>query len=211
MKNDDPIDVNTQNGDDPTERSFWEANWQNGTTGWDIGFASPPIVEYMQSFQNKDAAILIPGCGNAYEAVSLVAQGFTNITLIDIAPKAVENLKISFGDHPAVKVYCEDFFQHEGAYDLMIEQTFFCAIPPVMRTAYVIKTAELLKQGGKLAGVLFDRTFEKQGPPFGGFADEYKLLFEPYFEISKMERCYNSIAPRRDKELFIEMHNMKLK
>lgn len=191
------------------DQSFWETNWQNGTTGWDIGFASPPIVGYMQSFPNKDAAILIPGCGNAYEAVSLVAQGFTNITLIDIAPKAVEKLKRSFDNHPAVKVYCEDFFQHEGAYDLMLEQTFFCAIPPVMRSAYAVKAADLLRNSGKLAGVLFDRMFEKEGPPFGGSADEYKPLFEPFFEITKMERCYNSIEPRKGYELFIEMHRKK--
>ncbi|MBP6047706.1 MAG: hypothetical protein KA530_11585, partial [Ferruginibacter sp.] len=55
----------------PLDREYWDAQWQNKTTGWDIGHASPAITEYMAQYKNKDAAILIPGCGNAYEAVFL--------------------------------------------------------------------------------------------------------------------------------------------
>lgn len=199
----------TGNHDDPREGSFWESRWQQGTTGWDLGVASPPIVKYMHAYSNKEAAILIPGCGNAYEAAHLIQEGFTNITLLDIAPKPVEKLRKVFGGNPSVRLLCEDFFQHEGHYDLMIEQTFFCAIPPAMRADYVAKAADLLSGGGILMGVLFNRMFDKEGPPFGGLAGEYRELFEPLFEISKMEICDNSIAPRKDTELFIEMKSRK--
>jgi 2-keto-3-deoxy-6-phosphogluconate aldolase len=64
-------------------------------TGWDLGKASPAITHYMTQYRDKKAAILIPGCGNAYETEFLIDHGFTNITLIDIAPKAVEALKKS--------------------------------------------------------------------------------------------------------------------
>ena len=184
---------------------FREAKWQSQSTGWDIGQPSPAIVEYMLEYSKKDAPILIPGCGNAYEAEFLVENGFTNITLIDIAPKAIELLTEKFINTSEVTIICGDFFQHQGNYDLMIEQTFFCAIPPNKREEYAEKTASLLNESGKIIGVLFNTTFEKEGPPFGGCISDYMVIFEPYFTIKTMEACYNSIAPRAHSEVFIHL------
>lgn len=185
------------------DQSFWNFLWENKETGWDIGYASPAITEYMKQYPRKNDAVLIPGCGNAYEAEYLVKNEFSNITLVDIAPKAVEALKGKFSSSPQVKVLCEDFFQHKGSYDLMIEQTFFCAHQPARRKEYAEKAASLLKKNGKIIGLLFNKFFEKQGPPFGGDTHEYKTLFEPYFIIKTMENCYNSILPRENSEVFI--------
>ena len=60
----------------------------------------------------------------------------------------------------------------------------------------------ILKPGGKIAGVLFNRNFDG-GPPFGGNKSEYEKLFAEKFTINTMEECYNSIEPRKDKEVFI--------
>lgn len=185
------------------DKSFWNSHWENRDTGWDIGYVSPAIAGYMQQYENKNAAILIAGCGNAYEAGFLVENGFTDITLVDIAPKAVELLKEKFKGKPQVKVLCEDFFQHKGEYDLMIEQTFFCAIPPGRRNEYAEKAASVLKKNGKVIGLLFNKIFEKEGPPFGGNTLEYKMVFRPYFKIKTMSDCYKSIPPRAGSEVFI--------
>ncbi len=191
--------------EEPLDLLFWDTRWRQKDTGWDIGYASPAITAYMSQYRNKDAAILIPGCGNAYEAGYLAENGFTNITLLDIAPAAVEMLKEKFINHKQIRVLQDDFFQHEGKYDLMIEQTFFCAIPPARRKEYAAKAASLLNKEGKVIGVLFDKVFEKQGPPFGGCSCEYKPIFEPYFTIKTMIECYNSIPPRAGSELFINL------
>jgi len=191
--------------DQPLDSNYWEAQWQNKTTGWNIGHAAPVITQYMAQYENKNAAILIPGCGNAYEAEFLLANGFTNITLMDIAPKAVELLQNKFKGRTEVTVLCEDYFHHNGNYDLIIEQTFFCAIPPARRKEYAEKAAALLNQKGKIIGVLFDKKFDKPGPPFGGCPCEYKPVFEPHFHIAKMEECYNSIAARAGSEVFIQL------
>jgi methyl halide transferase len=183
--------------------AYWNARWQNGETGWDIGYAAPAITEYMNQQTNKRLSILIPGCGNAYEAGWLAGNGFANITLIDIAPEAVTNLKKKFAGETKIKIICGDFFEHTGNYDLVIEQTFFCALQPEQRNAYVQKTASLLNGNGKIAGLLFNRAFEKEGPPFGGTVEEYRLVFEPYFNIQALETCYNSIPSRKGNELFI--------
>lgn len=67
------------------DKTYWEQRYQNGETGWDIGYASPQIIDYFNSINTKEASILIPGCGNAHEAKELLKLGFTNISLIDIA------------------------------------------------------------------------------------------------------------------------------
>jgi SAM-dependent methyltransferase len=186
-------------------QAFWNERWQSGLTGWDVGYASPTIAEFMRQYPDKNAAILIAGCGNAYEAEFLVAQGFTNITLVDIAPEAVARLQMKFDDAAQVKVICADFFTHQGHYDLMLEQTFFCAIPPARRGEYVQHAASLLNDQGKLAGLLFDTDFGREGPPFGGSEAEYQALFAPCFTTKVMAPCYNSIPPRAGSELFIHL------
>ncbi len=94
-----------------------------------------------------------------------------------------------------------DFFEYEGEFDVVMEQTFFCALPPAKREAYVEKMHELIVAGGTLAGLLFDIPLD-QGPPFGGDIERYHGLFSKHFEIKTMEACYNSIQPREGRELF---------
>jgi methyl halide transferase len=64
---------------------------------------------------------------------------------------------------------------------------------------------ELLAPDGKLVGVLFNRSFEEQGPPFGGSKNEYEPLFAKEFILKNFEPCYNSVIKRKDSELFINL------
>lgn len=184
------------------DQEYWNNKWEKSQIGWDIGSASTAISEYFLQVDNKDLKILIPGCGNAHEAELLLGEGFKNITLLDIAPKACELISKKFSSDE-VETVCEDFFGHSGKYDLIVEQTFFCALDPILREEYVKKTHELLAENGKIIGVLFNRDFGKPIPPFGGTEEEYRNLFKKKFEIRTLERCYNSIKPRKNAEFFI--------
>lgn len=188
----------------PLDAAYWEAQYKAKATGWDLGKVSPPLQTYVDRIENKNRAILIPGCGNSYEAAYLLEQGFTNITVIDIAPTPVADLKEKFKNNPNIQIILGDFFEHQGKYDLIIEQTFFCALPPTMRQKYVWKIHQLLADQGILAGLLFNRTFEIS-PPFGGSKEEYEMLFAVAFDFLKMDVCPNSIAPRANSELFFEL------
>ena len=190
--------------DKPLDQAYWDAQYKAKATGWDLGTVSPPIQELIDTIEDKNSAILIPGGGNSYEAEYLLRQGFTNITVIDIAPTLIEVLQQKFVNHPNVKIILGDFFEHQGQYDLIIEQTFFCALPPTMRPKYVWKMHQLLAPKGKIAGLLFNREFE-EGPPFGGNKVEYINLFSGAFTILKMDVCANSVVPRANSELFIEL------
>lgn len=185
------------------DKNYWNERYLQGTTGWDIGYASIPLVEYFNQLKNKDLKILIPGCGNAYEAEYLVENGFKNVFLIDWSEIALNNFKKKVHNIPDNHLFCEDFFEHNGSYDLIIEQTFFCAINPSERKHYAEKVHELLAQGGKLVGVLFDDPLFDDHPPFGGNKEEYEKYFKPYLEFKVFERAYNSIEPRKGRELFM--------
>jgi SAM-dependent methyltransferase len=187
----------------PLDQTYWENQYQANTTGWDLGEVSPPIKSYIDTLKDKNIRILIPGCGNTYEAEYLLEQEFTNVTVIDIAPTLVANLKTKFKDNPNINIVLGDFFEHQGEYDLIIEQTFFCALPPTMRQKYVWKMHQLIAKEGKISGLLFNRAFES-GPPFGGSKEEYTLLFNASFDFQKIEVCQNSATPRAGSELFIE-------
>lgn len=189
---------------------FWNERYRNCQTGWDLQAVSPPIAAYVDGIENKEISILIPGCGNAHEAEYLLEKGFKNVTLVDIAEEAVKRLQQKFSQKP-IQIIHSDFFHHTGSYDLMLEQTFFCAINPALRKKYVTHTYDLLKENGVLAGLLFNCNFEKQGPPFGGNKEEYLNLFEPYFSIQKMATATNSAKPRSGNELFIELAKKQIK
>lgn len=188
-------------------KNYWDNRYQTNNTQWDIGQVAPPIQEFIDSITDKNAKILIPGCGNCYEAIYLLQQGFSAITLIDIAPTLVDSLQEKFKNDPEIQVILGDFFEHQGSYDYILEQTFFCALAPQNRTLYVSKMKELLAPKGVLFGLLFDREFES-GPPFGGSINEYKNLFESDFKIIKLEKSRNSIQPRANAEAFIHFQKI---
>lgn len=181
---------------------FWEARWQAGTTGWDIGAVSPPIQAFIDGLTNKDIRILIPGAGRAYEAQYLHQKGFTQVYVCDWAESAFVALRQGQTDFPADHLLIADFFQLELKVDLILEQTFFCAIQPGMRPDYVKQAAHLLRPAGEIAGLFFAREFPFKGPPFGGSREEYEALFKPHFDILQLEIATNSIKPRQGRELF---------
>ncbi len=182
-------------------KDYWNNRYEAKETGWDLKTISPPLKAYIDQLTDKNMRILIPGCGSGYEAEYLLKQGFQDVTVIDFAPLAVEKMKCSMSDHQTIKIVCADFFTHSSEYDLILEQTFFCALDPSLRTKYVQKMSELLSENGKLVGLLFGVEFKKN-PPFGGNREEYLDLFSNKFKINLLEPCYNSVKPRQGNELF---------
>ncbi len=180
---------------------YWQSRYENNQAGWDLGAASQPIVEYVNQLTNKELKILIPGCGNAHEAEYLFKNGFKNVSVIDIALAPLENFKHRVPDFPNSKLINGDIFDLNLQFDLIIEQTLFCAIDPTLREQYIQKVHQLLEPEGKFVGLLFNREFDA-GPPFGGNKEEYMTYFSPYFQRVQMENCHNSVLQRRGTELF---------
>lgn len=184
-------------------KEYWEDRYKKNQIGWDVGIITTPLKTYVDQWHDKTAAILIPGAGNGHEFDYLISQGFTDVYIVDIAKRPLDNIRKR---HPEIdkKYFIEaDFFDINKQFDLIIEQTFFCALNPKLRNHYAEQMLKLLKPKGTLAGVLFNFPRTNEGPPFGGSIEEYTNLFSEKFSIKTLEKCHNSIKPRTAKELFI--------
>ncbi len=193
------------------DQQYWQNKYLDKNTGWDIGNISTPLKVYIDQIKDKSLKILIPGAGNAYEAQYLYINGFQNVFLLDWAKEPLVHFQERVPDFPKNQLIQKDFFEYSNDFDLIIEQTFFCALNPSKRVDYVNHMHQLLKDGGKLVGLFFNRTFEKEGPPFGGSANEYLKLFTDRFKIAVLEECYNSIEPRKGSELFFIFKKLERK
>lgn len=189
---------------------FWQSRYEQGDTGWDIGYVSPPIKHYIDSKlhdADKNLSILIAGAGNGYEARYLHELGFNQVTVVDFAQMPLDNLAKNVPTFNKNHLLKSDFFkldEKKHQFDLSIEQTFFCAIDPMKRAEFVRKTHALLKPRGRLVGVLWDCDFAEEQPPFGGSRAEYQKLFAEYFEFVTFSDCTNSHPKRQGRELFID-------
>jgi len=182
---------------------FWNDLYEKKDTGWDIGYASPALMHYIEKITDKTVSILIPGAGNSHEGEYLFSKGYKNITLLDCSPIAKENFLKRIPSFPEDQFIVGDFFEHKQQYEVVMEQTFFCALHPSLRKQYAQKMDELITDEGILVGLLFDDRLNEEHPPFGGTKEEYEDYFAPYFSDISISKCYNSIPQRDGRELFI--------
>ena len=188
------------------EKIYWTNRYKNENTGWDIGYPSTPLKEYIDQLRDKTISILIPGAGNAYEAEYLIRQGFNNVFILDISEFPLKEFQKRNPNFPKNQLICEDFFKHEGKYDLILEQTFFCSMVPTdeNRINYARHMSHLLNKKGKLVGLWFNiplnEDLEKR--PFGGDKELYLAYIGPYFTVKSFEKSYNSISQRSGNEFF---------
>lgn len=190
------------------DEAYWSQRYAQQETGWDTGGITAPLKAYVDQLTDKNSTILIPGAGNAHEAEYLFKAGFPNVFVCDLAIEPLQNLSARCPGFPKTQLLHANFFDVQHTFDLVIEQTFFCAIDPSLRPAYYAKMAELLKPGGRLVGLMFSKVGDGP-PPFGGSKEEYLgyIQAEP-FRIHTFEDCYNSIKPREGRELFVNLQRL---
>ena len=182
---------------------FWSQRYADGTTGWDVGQVTTPLKEYIDQLEDKSIEILIPGAGNSYEGEYLWRKGFRNVKIVDISQAPLDNIAKRVPDFPSDHLIHANFFDLKGSFDLILEQTFYCALDPSLRPEYERKMTELIRPGGTLAGVYFRFPLTEEGPPFGGSIEEYENRFSEHFDIRVLEDCRNSIPPRMGREAFM--------
>jgi SAM-dependent methyltransferase len=189
---------------DELDQEYWEQRYSQNQTQWDVGEITPPLKSYIDQLEDHSLQILVPGGGNGYEAEYLHQNGFLNVYLLDIAATPLRNFQERVPTFPQHHLLHQNFFKvTPNQYDLVLEQTFFCALPRNLRATYARQVFDILKPGGKLVGVLFSEEFVAAGPPFGGSAMEYQAYFEPYFQFRHFAACSNSVKPRQGRELFL--------
>lgn len=186
--------------------SYWSNRYKGSEAPWDLEYISRPLKEYFDQLQDKNLKILVPGAGPGHEVSYLYSRGFQKVYFMDFSDLACRLFEQNNPDFPKKNILSEDFFHHRGKYDLIVEQTFFCAFEPseAMRTKYADQMYNLLKPGGKLVGLWwsFPLDANQEDPPYGGSYKEYKIYFSEKFATLILEACYNSEPDRMGKELF---------
>lgn len=190
----------------PTEgytKDDWQHHYETDDLRWDLEGVSPPFARLWENNELLPGKAIIPGCGRGHEVLYLAERGF-EVTAVDFAEGAVALLTQNLRDRGLeAEVLFQDFFElssdYDQRFDLMLEQTFFCAITPSLRLRYVDTAARLLKSGGLLVG-LFYETNEEGGPPFNTTYEDVQSHFSRRFTVERLEKAAHSIERRKDKE-----------
>ena len=191
----------------------WEQSYREQDTPWDLGEASPPLIEVLNSGEIKlpmGETALVPGCGYGHDAEALRRFGL-EVTGLDLAPTALKAAEKLYGE--AIRWMEGDFLDTsvtpENSVDMIFEHTCFCAINPEQRRNYVTSAKHWLAPGGFLLGVFFTdpppREDGAAGPPFGVSLDELHGLFGESFTITRSRSPDRSHPDRLGREVIIEM------
>lgn len=153
---------------DPALADFWEQRYRNGTTPWDAG-GVPAAVQDLVASQSATQAgaprVLVPGCGNAWEARHLCELGW-DVLALDFSEAAVAGAAQIMGPWRD-RLMLADFFSFaaDAPFDIIYERAFLCALPRHRWPDYAARCADLLRPGGRLAGFFYFGG-EPKGPPF---------------------------------------------
>ena len=189
---------------------FWNQLYIDKNTGWDIGRSTPIFVNWSKTLNSK-LKILIPGCGNCYDGIYLSKQNH-NVYALDFSENVIDEIiKKSNEEKVSLKAICDDYFlfnqSYNNKFDILLEYTFFCAIPINMRELYVEKAFNVLKPGGQLVAIFIpiSKKTKKEGPPFYVDLDKTLKMFEKYFVVESIDMEPQSIKQRIGNEAFVKM------
>lgn len=163
----------------PEHPDFWDKRFGEGTTPWNAGGVPRALMDYVAHAKDKPRT-LIPGCGHAWEAAWLAAQGW-DVTALDFSAAAIDTARQQLGEWPG-QLVCGDFFSFEpiAPYEAIYERAFLCALPRKLWENYGRRMHDLLTPGGRLIGFFFLRD-EPKGPPFGITQEALDALLSPWF------------------------------
>jgi SAM-dependent methyltransferase len=162
---------------DSSRPDFWDTRFRGGVTPWDA--AGVPLFLYKWIENKKPCRVLIPGCGSGYEVRAFAERGH-DVLAIDFSDAALDAARRELGEL-ADRVRKADFFSFDaGAFDLVYERAFLCALPRRMWPQWATRVAELLRPGGELAGFFYFDDNER-GPPFGVAPHALKVRLQDRF------------------------------
>lgn len=189
-----------------------ESHWskvyrQESTPGWDLGGPAEALKDMMPRLKITRCRVLVLGCGDGHDA-AFFAQAGHFVTAVDISPLAIERAKKLYGHMENITFVEADLFklprEMDGAFDIVFEQTCYCAINPTRRQELVKVWNRVLTTEGHLMGVFFAME-KRQGPPFGGSEWELRQRLKSSYLPIFWGRWQASVPRRQGKEFFVYM------
>ena len=147
----------------------WDANYEHGTAGWDLGRPTPVFQRLLTSQLLIPGRMIVLGAGRGHDAREFARHGF-QVTAVDFSSEAVREMhRLASPDAP-VETLQHDIFTLpdtlDQSFDYVLEYTCFCAIDPNRRPEYADLVRRLLKPDGIYIDLAFPLDGRKGGPPF---------------------------------------------
>ena len=202
----------------PSESDYWSKAYNEDGGKWDLGEGHPKLQSSIcalaeKNSWSKDSKVIVPGAGRGQDVITLAEH--SSVVALDFAVEAKAEFESLHSKNPHFKnvdYVLADVFQYfktleSGSVDAVFEHTFFCAIDPAMRSAYVSEVKRVLKPG---VGVWFGIFFlleDPMGPPFAVTQWELREFSrrKPELDIIDWERIEEGPSRRRKKELWAVM------
>ena len=182
----------------PEDVAAWRQRWQEGNTPWNLGQPAPELVTVLSSWRPV-GRVLVPGCGHGHEVSLLQDLGWDAVGL-DVAPEA---LAAARQRDPRPQWHCGDVLnpplRWQATFDLVLEHTCFCALPPRCRETYGQAVTDLLQSGGNFLGLFWCHS-RPDGPPFGSTPQELKTCFGRALRLITLRQARHSVEDRCGEE-----------
>ncbi|MGZ3690688.1 MAG: class I SAM-dependent methyltransferase [Pseudobdellovibrio sp.] len=173
--------------------------------GWNLNQPAEAFKDMLPRLKLPKSRVLVLGAGEGHDA-ALFAQAGHVVTAVDFSKEAIARGQKKYGHLSNLTFHESNIFdlpqEWNFSFDLVVEHTCFCAIPPEQRNNAVRLYRRLLHEEGQLMAVFF--TMEKRsGPPFGATEWEIRKRTEQGFHYLFWGRIRNSLEKRMGRELFV--------
>ncbi|MEZ4286600.1 MAG: Smr/MutS family protein [Polyangiales bacterium] len=183
----------------------WRARWEKNETGWDIGVSAPALSEWIERDRIHKKRVFVGGCGAGHDLYTL-AKADNDVVGVDLSSIARDRYlerRTKYREH--VTFLIGDFFTIpiDGLFEAAWDYTFFCAIDPEQRDAWVRRVHSLLAPDGILAMLvfpIFDADQGYRGPPWPMSVDLVTKALGGWFSVREVLEPSKSHPSRVGKE-----------
>jgi SAM-dependent methyltransferase len=171
--------------------------------GWNLNGPAEAFKDMLPRLKLPKSRILVLGCGEGHDAAFFAKAGHV-VTGVDFSAEAIARGQKKYAQVDGLSFVHSNIFDLPSdwnhSFDIVIEHTCFCAIPPDQRDELVRLYRRMLHEEGQLMGVFFAME-KRHGPPYGSTEWELRKRTEAHFQYLFWGRLRNSI--RLGRELFV--------
>lgn len=176
-----------------------------GQPGWDLQAPAPAFIDMLPRLKMPKSRVLVLGCGEGHDA-ALFAEAGHVVTAVDFSAEGIKRGQEKYKHLSNLHFFQENIFnlpqEWNHSFDLVVEHTCFCAIPPNQRKNLVKIWRRMLHEEGQIMAVFFSM-LKRAGPPYGSSEAELRALMIKEFQFLFWGRWRKSVTSRQGKELFI--------
>lgn len=186
--------------------NFWSDVYKTEENpGWNLNEPAEAFKDMLPRLKLPKSRVLVLGSGEGHDAALFAKAGHV-VTAVDFSKEAILRGQKKYAELSNLHFYESNIFnlpqEWNHSFDIVVEHTCFCAIPPDQRNDLIRLYRRMLHEEGQLLAVFFAMD-KRAGPPFGSTEWEIRKRTEGSFQYLFWGRIRNSITTRLGRELFV--------